>query len=345
MKTENKHYLKTLGWKDFFDHQIENPEKDYHRIARITHEHKDHYVLMNNNGEKIIGLISGKWKKNLQEQDYPSVGDWVLTETNPTSTQIKYPSFVIEKRLIPYSQIIRRAAGTQKKAQVLASNIDIAFIVSSCNQEMDLKRIDRYIALLDTEIIKPILILNKCDLEVSFQNNHEALQKNFPQIPLILTRSDQPESLFPIQQLLTQGITSVFLGSSGVGKSTLTNLLLGDSKQLVQPIRNDDSKGRHTTTSRTLFLLPTPLGIIIDTPGLREIQLTENFHLDGPAFSDISQLALACRFSDCKHQTEPDCAVKLAVQKGEVSAQKLSHFQKLLKENQKNYHSSSQRKK
>lgn len=343
MNMDSQKHLKLVGWKDFFQSQI-SPDLPLSRIARIINEHRDHYLLHNGLGEKVMGLIPGKWKKKINDREYPSVGDWVLFEDRMTHSKGGENSYLIEKRLNPFSQIIRRAAGTQNKAQVLVSNVDMAFIVSSCNQELDANRIERYLALLDEEVIKPFLILNKCDLD-SFQSCHEELKKRFPQLPLILTRADDPQSIEPIRELLPLGVTSVFLGSSGVGKSTLTNLLLGTSKQLVESIRHDDSKGRHTTTGRSLFLLPHSHGIIIDTPGLREVQLSESSHLDG-AFSEIAELSLKCRFPDCKHQTEPDCAVKSAIQRGEISAEKLLHYQKLFQESKKKqYRSSSQRKK
>jgi ribosome biogenesis GTPase len=343
MTTEFLDPLKHLGWKGFFQQQLtDNVTKS--RIARTITEHRDHYILINGLGEKKIGQIPGNWKKRVNEQDYLSVGDWVIIEEKPSHTVGRNQSYLIEKRLSPFSQITRRAAGTQNKVQVLVSNIDIAFIVSSCNQELDINRIERYLALLDDNVIKPFLILNKCDLE-TFAQCKDQLISRFPQLPLLLTRSDRPDSILPIQHLLTLGMTSVFLGSSGVGKSTLTNLLLRESKQLVESIRHDDSKGRHTTTTRSLFCLPPPYGIIIDTPGLREVQLSENSHLDG-AFSDIAEFSLRCRFPDCKHQTEPDCAVKSAIERGEISKEKLLHYQKLYLESKKNqYPPASQRKK
>jgi len=343
MSTDFKHQLQFLGWNDFLQQQLQSNDP-IHKFARIINEHRDHYILMNGLGERIIGILTGKWKKRTSEKDYPSVGDWVQIEDTPSRSTGREKSFLIEKRLNPFSQIIRRAAGTQNKAQVLVSNIDIAFIVSSCNQELDINRIERYLSLLDDQVIKPFLILNKCDLE-SFKECCEQLTTRFSQIPLILTRSDQPQTINPIKELLSLGTTSVFLGSSGVGKSTLTNLLLGETKQLIESIRHDDSKGRHTTTSRSLFILDKPYGIIIDTPGLREVQLSENSHLD-VAFSEIAEIALKCRFPDCKHQTEPNCAVKEAVQNNKLSLEKLIHFQKLLSESKKNqYPTAAQRKK
>lgn len=335
--------LQLLGWNDFFQKQV-SADLPLSQVARIINEHRDHYILHNGLGEKVMGLIPGKWKKKTDDKNYPSVGDWVILEDRMTHTKGGDKAYLIETRLTPFSQIVRRAAGTQNKAQVLVSNVDIAFIVSSCNQELDLHRIERYLALLDEDVIKPFLILNKCDLE-SFSSCHEQLKKRFPHLPLILTRADETRSIEPIQQALPLGMTSVFLGSSGVGKSTLTNLLLGSSKQLVEAIRQDDSKGRHTTTGRSLFLLPYPYGIIIDTPGLREVQLSESSHLDS-AFSDIAELSLKCRFPDCKHETEPNCAVKAAIESGEISAEKLLHYQKLLQEAKKNqYRSTNSRKK
>lgn len=324
--------LTQLGWTDFFQNQIDS-NLPPHQVARVIAEHRDQYILINGQGEQVIGIIPGKWLKKKGERDQLSVGDWVILHSEPSPLKKKHHAYLMEKRLTPYSQIIRKAAGSQQKSQILASNINSAFIVSSCNQELDLKRIERYLSLINEETIKPFLVLNKCDLK-GYDDFQWQLQKRFPEIPLFLTRFDQPKSIEPIKEQIKSGSTTVFLGSSGVGKSTLTNLLLGKAHQLVESIREEDAKGRHTTTSRSLMSLPTPYGNIIDTPGLREIQLSQSTHLDD-AFSEIANLSLKCRFPDCQHLTEPNCAVKQAVEKGNLSLEKLQHFQKLYQEAKK----------
>ncbi len=313
------------GWRDFFSQQISDTPAE--NIARVLKEQRDHYQLVNGHGNVVGGVIPGKWKKRKDDFENPSVGDWV-TLSEKTNTKAGIPYYLIEKRLNRFSQILRKAAGPSEKSQLLATNVDVAFIVSSCNQDFDVKRVERYIALLNEGTIKPILILNKCDLP-SFADCNEKLVARFPNFPIIKTRADQAASINEISRILGSGITSVFLGSSGVGKSTLTNFLLGETKQTVQEIRNNDSKGRHTTTGRSMFLLPDNLGLIIDTPGLREVQLPGQDNNLEEAFADLAELSLTCRFPDCKHLTEPSCAVKEAVSKGTLSQDRLAHFQKL----------------
>lgn len=315
------------GWRDFFSQQI--TDLPLENIARVIKEQRDHYLLINGVGNTVGGVISGKWRKRKDDFENPSVGDWVTLGAT-TNTKSGMPYFLIDQRLDRFSQILRKAAGPSDKSQLLATNVDVAFIVSSCNQDFDVKRVERYISLLTEGVIKPILILNKCDLS-TFEDCHLKLTQRFPNFPIITTRSDQLATINEIPRFLGRGMTSVFLGSSGVGKSTLTNFLLGEVKQTVHEIRDNDSKGRHTTTGRSMFLLPEQQGLIIDTPGLREVQLPGENNLE-EAFAEIHELALKCRFPDCKHLSEPDCAVKEELTKGILSADRLAHFQKLTAE-------------
>lgn len=317
--------LAQWGWNEFYQKQIGLISSE--KLARVIKEERDHYVLINGVGQVVGGIISGNWKKRREDFINPSVGDWViLSDKANEKAGLKF--FLIDKRLERFSQILRKTEGSNEKSQLLAANVDFAFLVSSCNQDFDVRRIERYLALLNDGIIRPILILNKCDLP-SFEDCREKIILRFPSIPIILTRSDQPESINALHSFLKLGITCVFLGSSGVGKSTLTNLLLNEDIQLTQQIRNKDSKGRHTTSGRSMFMLANKLGLIIDTPGLREVQLPiQDSNLEN-AFSNIAELGLKCRFQDCRHQAEPNCAVKLAVKNGELFQDQLDHFHKL----------------
>lgn len=324
--------LHQWGWRPFFEDQFHLPS-DPHQIARITIEHRDHYSLINGAGESIGGLIPGNWKKRQTGIETPAVGDWVSL-SRKTGDRHGVPYYLIDRRLNRYSQILRKAAGQGTQLQVLAANVDLAFIVSSCDQDFDLRRIERYLSLITDVAIKPILILNKCDLP-NHANYFELLQTRFNQIPIVTTQTDKPDTIYELYRFFELGTTCVLLGSSGVGKSTIINALLGESRQDVQSVRLRDSKGRHTTTTRSMFLLPNQKGLIIDIPGLREIQLPPQQVAFDEAFRTITELAIRCRFTDCRHKTEPNCAVKEAVTQGLVTEAQLLHFHQLSTEVEK----------
>lgn len=338
--TPNETTMRAWGWREFFAQQTKGVSLG--QIARVVKEQRDHYLMMNSAGTTIGGIISGNWKKRRDDFENPSVGDWVIFNEKTTERE-NVPFFKIERRLDRFSQILRKAAGESGKSQLLAANVDVAFLVASSNQDLDVRRIERYLSLLSEGTIKPVLVLTKCDLP-SFADCRDKLTERFPELPLLLTRSDQPQSLHQLEAHLDLGMTSVFLGSSGVGKSTLTNFLTGTESQLVRSIRDNDSKGRHTTTGRSMFLLASQKGLIIDTPGLREVQLPGQDNNIDEAFSEIMELSLKCRFADCQHQTEPQCAVKEAVASGLLSKDKLAHFQKLKAETkQKDFNTKNKR--
>lgn len=329
----NSSQLSAWGWRPFFEQQIRSVDPNL--IGRVIKEERDHLQVIDGNGQLAIGTISGNWKKRRDDIENPHIGDWIELERS-TDSRSGTPICRILRRFERFSQIIRKAAGESERSQLLAANVDIAFLVNSCNNDFEVRRIERYLTLLDQSSVMPIIILNKCDLPEA-DDCKKLISERFPNINHIWTRADDPSSIFALRNYFTMGTTSVFLGSSGVGKSTLTNFLMNESKQLVQEIRNKDAKGRHTTTSRSLFLLPNKVGLIIDTPGLREVQLPENHsHLED-SFSEIHELAINCKFQDCKHLTEPNCAVKEAIKKGVVSEDKVRHFQKLQTEQKKSY--------
>ena len=319
--------LELWGWRDFFAKQFPQSSET---LARVIKEERDHYLLINSLGITVGGVISGNWRKRRIDTENPSVGDWVVLKEK-TNEKNGLTFYLINERLKRFSQIIRKSAGPSDKSQLLAANIDVAFLVSSCNQDLEVRRIERYLSLLGDGEIKPILILNKCDLP-QFEHCRNKISERFPEIPLLLTRSDQPESIDALNSYLGKGITSVFLGSSGVGKSTLTNHLAKNAKQIIQEIRDNDAKGRHTTTGRSMYLLSNQLGLVIDTPGLREVQLPIQENNFEEAFASIVELSLQCRFPNCRHQTEPNCAVKNAVKEGLILQDRLEHFHKLKSE-------------
>lgn len=323
--------LALWGWRPFFQRQTGEiaPEQ----TARVVKEERSQLLLINGSGQWVGGILTGKWKKRREDFENPGVGDWVTLGVK-TEERDGVSFYRIDQRLERQSLIVRKAAGTNNKMQLLAANVDVAFLVSSCNEDLDVRRIERYLSLVNGGGIKPVLVLNKCDLPEAESCVLE-LKNRFPDLPLLKTRSDDPQSFDQLRAFLGVGVSSVLLGSSGVGKSTITNSLIENDVQHVQEVRHQDSKGRHTTTGRSMHFISKGGGLIIDTPGLREVQLPSSETNIDETFSDILTLSLKCRFADCRHRSEPQCAVKEAIAEGLLIADRLTHFHKLQDEKAK----------
>jgi ribosome biogenesis GTPase len=221
--------------------------------------------------------------------------------------------------------------GGKTDQQVLATNIDTVFLVSGLDSDFNVRRIERYLSVAWDSGAAPVIVLNKADLHEDLEKFTSEVESSAIGVPLCITSASQGIGLDQIRNLIKPGKTAVFLGSSGVGKSTLINALLGEDRLRTTEVRADDSRGRHTTTHRELVVLPQG-GMVIDTPGLREIQLwQENSGLE-KSFADIEALIGNCRFSDCRHETEPGCAVKEAIENGELDEKRYANYLKLKKE-------------
>ena len=248
------------------------------------------------------------------------VGDWVLLD----DSRHFY-------RLLDRKTCFRRkAAGLEANWQLIAANVDTAFIVSSLNDDFNLSRIERYLALTNAATVEPVILLTKSDLVEHSEHWLEQVYKLDRALSVIALNALDPQCAERLSDWLGLGKTVVFLGSSGVGKSTLTNTLLGQDLQSTGGIREDDSKGRQTTTSRSLVSLPNG-GMVLDTPGMRELQIADCQDGIASTFADIQNLAARCSFADCTHNSEPGCAVQKAVQAGEIDSRRLRNYQKLLK--------------
>lgn len=251
-----------------------------------------------------------------------AVGDWILLDrADPPSSRI------LERK----SLLKRRAPGTDRQEQLIAANIDTAFIVTSCNQDFNVARLERYIALAFDAEITPVIVLTKTDLASAHQRYADEARAISDRVTVVAldARGEQPKE--KLADWCKPGTTVAFLGSSGVGKSTLTNALSGTQSIETQSIREDDAKGRHTTTRRQLHLVPNGC-MVLDTPGMRELQLTDAASGIGDLFADIQDLSTQCRFNDCRHETEPGCAVSRAVENGEIDAARLGRWRKLMAE-------------
>jgi ribosome biogenesis GTPase len=295
--------------------------------ARVTEQHRDMYRVVSENGE-LGAAVSGKLRLNAADPaGFPAVGDFVLIDRQDSAAGDAVIHSILSRR----SVFARKAAGTARTAQIVAANIDTVFICMSLNADFNPRRLERYLAVAWDSGAKPVIVLTKADLPA--KDEAGALLAEAAAVAMgadvIVCSSARAGGLRDVEAFILPGRTIAFIGSSGVGKSTLINKLIGEDVLAAKDIRADDDKGRHTTTSRQLILLPAG-GVVIDTPGMRELAL-----LSGDierTFGDIEALALQCKFSDCSHTSEPGCAVRRALDSGTLSRKRFENYQKLQRE-------------
>ncbi|MGJ8526936.1 ribosome small subunit-dependent GTPase A [Maritalea sp.] len=303
--------LDRLGWQSFFAQQISVDDWENTPPARVVEVHRSGLHVI---GADFAGMIPPR-------QD-ATVGDWVL---------INHSHLQSSKVLDRKSVVKRRAAGAEYSVQLIAANIDTTFIVSSCNQDFNVARLERYIALALEAEIAPVIVLTKVDLVSNaeeFVENARAISKI---VPVVTLNARTDEAIHMLAEWCKPGKTVAFLGSSGVGKSTLTNALAGTQSIETQETREGDAKGRHTTTTRQLHFVPSGC-VVLDTPGMRELQLTDVAGGISELFADIESLTTQCRFNDCRHETEPGCAILKALETEEIDAARLARWRKLTAE-------------
>jgi ribosome biogenesis GTPase len=314
--------LDRLGWQPFFAQQISIDELETSPPVRVMEVQRSGLHVMGDGMEA-----------HLPPNAEVTVGDWLLIDAERPNA----PTLLERKSLIK-----RRAPGHDRKVQLIAANIDTVFIVSSCNPDFNIARLERYIALALEADVTPVILLTKadmCDDPETYQEQAEAISDTV-EVVLLDARGSEPQS--KLATWCNPGQTVAFLGSSGVGKSTLTNALSGSTSIETQPIREDDARGRHTTTSRQLHLLSNGC-VVLDTPGMRELQLTDAEAGIADLFSDIEDLARQCRFNDCQHGQEPGCAVLAAIDAEELDQARLERWRKLAAEEQFNTSSLAER--
>lgn len=320
--------LETLGWDAFFSARFAALQAPDIVPARVISERRDSYLVYSQYGE-LSAEVSGKMRyQTTREELYPAIGEWVAIRP-----RIKEGKAVIHSILPRKSKLSRKEAGTVTNEQIIAANVDVVFIVSGLDggRSLNVGRLGRYLSLAWSGGARPVIILNKVDLCPDVHvcvNDAESIALGVPIYPVSAT---ERIGLDAFRRHLTRGQTAAFLGSSGVGKSALINALLGTERQGVAEVRHGDFKGRHTTTRRDLILLPDG-GAVIDTPGMREIQMWTDDNHPQQAFEDIETLAEECRFKDCQHRTEPGCVVKEAIRAGDLHISRLQAFRKLQKE-------------
>ncbi len=314
--------LTGLGWNPFFAAQL-RPEDDGLVPLRITAVHRTGHVL--SDGERECEIHLGRFWFRRPAEERPTVGDWVLTDTARTR---------VERCLSRFSVLQRVAAGSQGEVQLIGANVDKLFVVTSCNAEFSASRLKRYLALAASEDIDPLIVLTKADLAADPLAYRGQAAEAAPGLPVEVVNALDGATLDGVRDWLRPGRTIALLGSSGVGKSTLLNTLAGDELQVTRPIREQDAKGRHTTTHRSLNPLPDGT-LVLDGPGVRELGVVIGERDLDEFYDDVEALAARCRYSNCRHQTEPDCAVRAEIEAGRLDPQRVRDYQALAAEGQR----------
>lgn len=318
--------LDNLGWSDLFAHSFEPYVAEGYHVGRVAVAYRGQYQLYTEQGD-CTAIVTGKFRHQTDNiEGFPVVGDWVVIQSQADMEQALIIAVLPRK-----SQFTRRAAGTRNEAQIVAANVDTLFLVNGLDQDFNLRRIERYLVMAWESGAHPVIILNKADVCDDLLGQQMAVEAIAIGVPIITLSALHQENLEALTPYLQPGQTVALLGSSGVGKSTLTNQLMRQTRQATQAVRTDDSRGRHTTTHREMLRLPSG-ALLIDTPGMRELQLWTVEDSVEETFADIETLAQQCRFRDCQHQTEPGCAVQAALEMGNLSVKRLNSYQKLQKE-------------
>ena len=309
---QNPLTLDQLGWRPFFQQQLHLDQWEY-PVVRVNAQHRNRLDLWGEAGERELNLHPG--------MPEITVGDWLILT----------PEGDFYKLLERQSLFRRKAAGSKVGDQLIAANVDTLFIVTSLNDDFNLNRIERYLSLANEVGAAPVIILSKADLSDDPGSFCRQVQTLDPLLMVVTINCLDAAEVHKLSPWCTSGNTVALMGSSGVGKSTLVNTLLGKTVQSTGAIREDDSKGRHVTTGRSLHHIPHG-GLLLDTPGLRQLQLVGCDVGVNNTFADITSLAEQCRFGNCEHDSEPGCAVQNAIGQGYLKARRLASYQKLMRE-------------
>jgi ribosome biogenesis GTPase len=311
--------LEALGWNAQWHEKFEAHSGEGLVPARVVAEHRSHYRIATEETELSAGTTGRLRNMAGQRSDLPGVGDFVAADLSEQDSPA-----TIGAVLRRTSALIRKASG-KSDPQLLAANIDVVFIVTSMGGDFNLPRLKRYCALVQQSGASPVIVVNKSDMENNVVRSAGEIEELGHDMPIHVISARVRESIQVLEQYFAGNRTVALIGSSGVGKSTLTNQLLGRDAQATQEVRDYDGRGRHTTTSRQL-LVRSQGGTIIDTPGLRGLEIWDATEAPEGAFDDIGGLALQCRFRNCRHDTEPGCSVRSAVARGDLDAARLSDF-------------------
>ena len=314
--------LQELGWDESFADAFRPHAENGLAPARVAVEHRSEYVVYADAGE-LRGELSGRLRF---DGDHPAVGDWVAVATRAGEGRATIHA-VLPRR----TAFVRKTAWTETRPQTLAANVDVVFIVCGLDLNFNVRRIERYLTLAWESGAQPVVLLTKADLCDDVPERMLEVEAVAIGVPVHAVSAPTGAGLDEVQLYLGIGRTAALLGSSGVGKSTLVNALAGAELLATNEVRSADGRGRHTTTHRQLVLLPDG-GLMLDTPGMRELQLWDAEQGIGAAFADVDELVAQCRFTDCAHEREPGCAIRAALRNGELDAERYESWRKLQRE-------------
>jgi len=318
--------LINLGWNSTFDDFIKDKNIKDLIPGRVTNKNGKHYKIMTQEGEQNAILSNSFLNSIKNKSEIPAVGDWVGLKKN-----IEINTCYIDILFPRKNRLSRKVAGKKTEEQIIASNIDVAFIITSVDQDFNIRRLERYLSMVYEINAEPVIILNKIDTSDDLKKYFKETENLSKNVPIIAISAKEGLNIQEVSKFIKIGKTIVLIGSSGVGKSTLINQILGYSRQAVGDIRKSDGKGRHVTSSRELIMLPDG-GMLIDNPGIREIQLWSTGGGISKTFQDIEDLGVLCKFRDCHHEQEPGCSVKKAVVDGKLTIERLNSYKKLIRE-------------
>ena len=315
--------LESLGWNSFLSTAYQQLDYENTVPARVFRQDRQHYIVQSEQGE-ITATLLGRLLYD-EDADLPVVGDWVMIE--PFDEE----QAVIHGVLPRVSLFARKEAGQKTRKQAVAANVDTVFLVSGLDNDFNIRRIERYLVQTVNSGAKPVIVLNKIDLCSDLDEKIAEVKRIAGEVDILPLSAIEGDGIDKLQAYISEGETVAFLGSSGVGKSSLVNRLVGYTHLKTGAVRADDSRGRHTTSHRELVLLPQG-GLVMDTPGMRELQLWGDQEDLDTVFDDIEALAKKCRFRDCAHESEPGCAIHEAVEAGELDEDRFQSYMKMRRE-------------
>lgn len=318
--------LLDLGWSEFFEKHFQHYKEQGYSIGRISAENKNNYNIYTEHGE-VLGEVSGKLIYNAESaSEFPKTGDWVVISLFDNNTRA-----VIHDILPRKTKISRKSVDKRTDEQVIATNIDIVFIMQSLDNNFNLNRLERYLVAVNESGAIPIVLLSKADICPESNFKLEEVNNSIPEVKVVIISSITKTGLNDVLKFFDKSTTAAVIGSSGVGKSTLINQLITDKQLKTNSVRTIDQRGKHTTTRRELIVLPSG-GLIIDTPGMREFALWNSDSGFSNTYNEFDNLSKNCRFQDCTHTHEIDCAVKEALSNGIISEERYNNYLKLRKE-------------
>jgi ribosome biogenesis GTPase len=315
--------LEDYGWSQHFAEAFAPFAAEGFEAGRVLLQHNRIYALYTAAGE-LEAETTGRLRYLARgADDLPAVGDWVVIRSTAEEGKAK-----IHEVLPRRSKFSRKTAGRETEEQIVAANVDTVFLVTGLDNDYNPRRVERYLIMAWESGAEPVVVLNKADLVEDAEAKREEIESVAPGVPVLLLSAKRGEGVEQLHPYIGRGRTVALMGSSGVGKSTIVNRLLGSEVQRTQEVRLSDAKGRHTTTHRELFLLPSG-GLVLDTPGMRELQLLVSEKGLRETFEEIEEIAAHCRFGDCRHEGEPDCAVREALESGALDASRYENYRKM----------------